>query len=349
VTLDTGRSLQEYVAGEISRPLDRDRPLWELHAIDTGGPGGRRNGEAGASALLLRTHHAIGDGAALMHVIGRLTDPVDGGVPPAGEGARPGRATPLHERLRINPAMVSRLVAGLPSSAAVLGGALSGTKAVRWSATAALDDLRRAGAPHGATVNDVGLAAAGGALARHLPGEALDDVQACVPVSVRPAGGMPGELGNQFGLAFVSLPVTGGGPSGRGSGKDDAGDRIARAHKATDLVKASNEAQFVFDVMTFVGRTPEAYARGWVDAFARRASLVLTNIRGPAAPVAIAGVPVEGMVLLVPATGPIGLGVSLCSYAGTVRFGIVADDAVVADPGRLDGDVVAALAEVTAA
>ena len=52
------------------RPLRKDRPLRELHLLDGYGDGG---------ALLLRTHHAIADGAALMQVLLALADPLDAG------------------------------------------------------------------------------------------------------------------------------------------------------------------------------------------------------------------------------------------------------------------------------
>src|ERR1035441_3471713 len=61
-------ALQQTVDELASRPLRRDRPLWEMHLLDGYGEG---------SALLLRTHHAIADGVALVQVLLALTDPVD--------------------------------------------------------------------------------------------------------------------------------------------------------------------------------------------------------------------------------------------------------------------------------
>ena len=67
------RALQRAASDLAGRPLRKDRPLWELHLLDGYGDGG---------ALLLRTHHAIADGAALMQVLLSLADPLDAGEHP---------------------------------------------------------------------------------------------------------------------------------------------------------------------------------------------------------------------------------------------------------------------------
>jgi NRPS condensation-like uncharacterized protein len=72
--------LQQAASDLAGRPLRKDRPLWELHLLDGYGDGG---------ALLLRTHHAIADGAALMQVLLSLADPLDTGEHPGcAAGAR---------------------------------------------------------------------------------------------------------------------------------------------------------------------------------------------------------------------------------------------------------------------
>ncbi|MEY2952306.1 MAG: hypothetical protein RLZZ401_393, partial [Pseudomonadota bacterium] len=62
--------------GELSmRPLDRKHPLWQFHLIENYvGP----DGLAG-SAMIVRIHHCIADGIALISVMNSL---VDGGAPP---------------------------------------------------------------------------------------------------------------------------------------------------------------------------------------------------------------------------------------------------------------------------
>jgi hypothetical protein len=115
----------------------------------------------------------------------------------------------------------------------------------------------------------------------------------------------------------------------------DAGDlpeRIARVKANMDQIKSTHEARTVFDTLTVLGTTPTRGAQAWVDAFARRGSAVITNINGPREPLRIGSSEIAAMILLVPSTGPVGLGVSICSYAGSIRFGVITDTAVIADP-----------------
>lgn len=58
-------ALHAYVDAHIVKPLDPTKPLWQLHLID---------GYQGGGAMLLRAHHALGDGTALMHAVVALGD-----------------------------------------------------------------------------------------------------------------------------------------------------------------------------------------------------------------------------------------------------------------------------------
>jgi diacylglycerol O-acyltransferase len=51
--------------------------------------------------------------------------------------------------------------------------------------------------------------------------------------------------------------------------------------------------------------------------------------------VALAGVPLRGFTAWVPSTGPIGIGLSICSYAGDLPVGIAVDEVLVPDSDRL--------------
>jgi diacylglycerol O-acyltransferase len=337
-------ALQAYVAAEAARPLVADRPLWELHAIEGFGRG---------SGLLLRTHHAVADGTMVMAIIGCLADAIPGdservaAAPGPGDvtgtvGARPPLADEWGAALRrwgsapgADAELLAKLAAGVPDRAVVFNEALSGVKHVRWSFPVPLDALRAAGRPAGATVNDVALAVAAGALGRYLGSAPPVPLLASVPVNLRPPDeAVPASTANRFGLVFVPLPVDEG----------DAGERVRRAKAAMDAAKATAEAQQVYDALVVLGRTPAGAARRWVDSFARRASLVLTNVRGPAERVYLGGAAVEGLVLIVPATGPTGVGISLCTQAGEARLGLVVDDAVVPDPDTLQDALDAELA-----
>lgn len=69
-------ALQDRVADLATQRLDPKRPLWQIHLIeDYNGPDGVKG-----SAMIVRIHHCIADGIALISVTMSL---VDGGAPPA--------------------------------------------------------------------------------------------------------------------------------------------------------------------------------------------------------------------------------------------------------------------------
>lgn len=61
---DPQAGLRHFVSQQMSVPLDRDHPLWHAHVIN--GPD--------FGALMMRIHHSIGDGAALVEILMDFTD-----------------------------------------------------------------------------------------------------------------------------------------------------------------------------------------------------------------------------------------------------------------------------------
>ncbi len=57
--------LEQFVADLASTPLNPNRPLWEMHLVDTSLEG---------QALVMRIHHSIADGIAMVGVILSMTD-----------------------------------------------------------------------------------------------------------------------------------------------------------------------------------------------------------------------------------------------------------------------------------
>ncbi|MGY2066769.1 wax ester/triacylglycerol synthase family O-acyltransferase [Blastococcus sp. SYSU DS0619] len=343
--------LHAHVSGRADRPLDPGRPLWEADLIDGYGDG---------CAVLLRTHHAIADGTALVQALLTLADPPDGrpshagqrtlaagsafGLPsrgllrpPGGDGGRPGLMD--HARAAVDrTAMLQRLGFAAADEPSVLRGPLSGRKLMTWSPPVPLEQVKRAGQAVGATVNDVALAAVAGALRRHLlaHGQPVERLTAVVPVNLRPPDQpLDPRRGNQFGLAFVRLPV----------GEPDPRARLRAVQTAMARVKATGEGLVVSGALAVMGQTPVQLEQRWLDLFAGRATAVVTNIAGPREPVALAGVPLRGFTAWVPSTGPIGVGLSICSYAGNLLVGVAVDEALVPDSDQL---LAALTAEVAA-
>jgi diacylglycerol O-acyltransferase / wax synthase len=69
-----------------------------------------------------------------------------------------------------------------------------------------------------------------------------------------------------------------------------------------------------------------------LDLFAKKATAVMTNVPGPAKPLAFCGSTIRQTMFWVPASGDIGVGVSILSYAGGVQFGLITDEGLCPDP-----------------
>jgi diacylglycerol O-acyltransferase len=352
--------LHAYVSRQAAMPLDPARPLWEAHVLH----GYRCHGRDG-SAVLLRTHHAIADGTALVQALLTLADPHESGrhvgqrplVPPAGGRAglvqrlgeagaaqlewasrmagrltavwsSPRQAVAAAAAWRGDAAALARVGAAASDDPSPLRVPLSGVKSVTWSSPVPLTAVKQAARAADATVNDLALGVIAGALRRLLVrrGSPVGRLTAIVPVNLRPAGEpLDPRLGNHFGLVFVRLPVD----------EPDAVRRIAAVKAEMDRIKASRESVVVYGALEVMGMTPAAIQQAWQDLFTGRATAVVTNIMGPPGPLRLTGVPLRGFAAWVPATGPIGIGLSICSYAGDIVLGVATDTAVMPDAREL--------------
>lgn len=346
-------ALHAYVSEQASVPLDPDRPLWQAHLLDGYGSG---------CAVLLRTHHALADGTALVQALLTLVDTLDDADAPPGlrtfsdedgqrswlgsarrrsgrlAGAllgawgsaltRPDRALAAARGWPATTAMLTRLGFTAQDEPTRLRAPLSGSKHLTWTGSVPLADVKSAGRALGATVNDLALTAIAGALRHYLAehDQHVSRLTAVVPVNLRPVDEpFDPDRGNQFGLAFVRLPV----------GEPDRRARLSAVREAMREVKRSGEATVVYGALAVMGQAPASVEQAWLDLFAGRASAVVTNIAGPRAPVSLAGVPLSGFTAWVPSTGLIGVGLSICSYAGQLTLGVAVDTALVPDSEAL--------------
>jgi len=348
-------ALHRYVSQQMSRPLDRDRPLWEAHLID---------GYDGGSALFHRIHHSIADGIALIRLLLSMTDdqpeealfhPADRETP-ARSRSLTGRARGLvsdavrvsgqlaHEGMEVltNPSRAVQLAelasAGTtalgkdlllsPDYRTVLKGQMGPNKHAMWSEPFDLAAVKAIGRAHGATVNDVMCAAVTGALRSYLEhrDSLTEEIRALVPFNLRPLDQpLPRHLGNKFGIVFLPLPV----------GIVDRRERLAEIKRQMDAIKSSAEGVVAYGILSVIGMTPVQIEKVVIDLFASKGSLVLTNVPGPTQPVYLAGSKVAGIMGWVPASGGVALGISIFSYDGEVTVGVSADARLVPDPERL--------------
>jgi len=351
--------LQETISDLVSTPLDFSKPLWQFHLLENFN---------GGSVLVTRLHHAIADGIALMHVLLSLADE-DADAPwPSPDDAKPRRRSRgrlftmlrsaasmagktvrvtgklVHEGMTAweNPEHAKKLLAQGGNVAASLGrlllrppdpktafkGKLGVAKRATWSKAIPLVDVKAIGKVTGGTVNDVLLTAMTGALRRYLigRGEAVDNLnfRAAVPVNLRPIS-KAYQLGNQFGLVFLSLPV----------GIADQLERLFELKRRMDALKNSAEPIVVFGALGAVGKTPDEIQEIVVNLLATKSTAVMTNVPGPRQQLYLAGSPIQDLMFWVPQSGRLGLGVSIISYNGKVRLGVITDAGLVPDPDAI--------------
>jgi WS/DGAT/MGAT family acyltransferase len=336
--------LASYLAREMSRRLDRARPLWELHVIE--GVDGER------VAVVPKMHHALVDGVAAVDVGTVLLDPSEEplDIPPPDAPWAPephSRALqvtrlltdPLARTQRLMGDAAARALEADPRrtardlrSATELMIELTRTRPQapmsalnrpispnRRYATARceLSALKQAGRAGGGTVNDALLAAVAGMLRRCLELPSARPPVALVPVSVREEG-EDGELGNRISTVFVDLPA----------GVEDPIERVRTVSDTMRELKQSSAVQAGAVLVGATGRTPPVVssllvrAMGGVRAF----NLVVSNVPGPQQPFYLAGARLRETYPAVPLNpANQGLTVGILSYDGCVHFGLLAD------------------------
>jgi hypothetical protein len=142
-----------------------------------------------------------------------------------------------------------------------------------------------------------------------------------VPISLRPSG-TETDLGNRIGIVLLPMPVDVAGPL----------DRFRELKRRMDEHKSTLEAPVVYAAMNTFGRAPSGIVSPLVDHLCSRATVVVTNVKGPQEPLHLAGVPLEEFIFWIPRFGGIGLGIGILSYNGRVRVGVISDRDVVPDP-----------------
>jgi len=355
--------LETLVSQLASTPLDSSRPLWQFHVVENyiDGP-----------ALIIRIHHCIADGIALVQVFLSLTDPTPESRPSARkpevwkqrrakeamvfqrllDPAREGLdfATHLGQKLikegsRIlqNPAVAgnyaaeaSEIVRELANSLTLeddpvtcLKGRLGTRKKVAWMEPLPLEEVKAVSKAFGCTVNDVLIAAVTGALRQYMISvgespEDLQDIRVTVPVNLRPLEHAL-DLGNHFGLVFLSLPLS----------SDSPLERLYAVNERMNELKSSKQATVTLGFLAALGMGPAAVQKPVLNMISEKATAVLTNVPGPQQPLYLVGSKMKEIMFWVPQNGNIGIGISILSYNSKVFFGMISDHRLVPEPSKI--------------
>ncbi|HEX6888492.1 MAG TPA: wax ester/triacylglycerol synthase family O-acyltransferase [Candidatus Nanopelagicales bacterium] len=365
----TDEQLNELVGRIMSRPLDRDRPLWELYLVE--------GLEHGRFAVLSKTHHAMVDGIAAVDIGQVILDdtpeprevPVDTWRPLREPSSTELVAAAVSEIARSPKAVVDTVRTGIvdvQETATHLGRNLVGLVAAartmsrparsgplnasigagrRYARTQTrLEDLKRIKKAHGGTINDVVLTVLAGALRTWMMtrGESVTtrtSVRAMVPVSVRT---QDDTSGNQIAAFLCDLPV----------GEPDPVIRLERVRFEMDMLKESGQmlgATALVGVASFTPPTVHSLGARVVSAMSRRVyNVVITNVPGPQFPLYAAGARMLAAHPVVPLARGQAVSIGLTSYDGGVYFGLNADREAMPDVEVLAQCIDDAVAEMLA-
>jgi diacylglycerol O-acyltransferase len=357
---DAGKAeLEELVSELASTPLDKTKPLWQFHLVENfvDGP-----------VVITRIHHCYADGIALVQVLLSLTEnsaeasnrmvvqedwkhrraaesnifrrlvaPARGGVDAVQHIGHKIIDEALH--LAREPHVAGDYATGAGEIMSELAtalllhddppsrfkGRIGVRKKVAWAEPLVLEEVKAVGKALGCTVNDVLIAVMTGALHRYLVNCGDDPskltMRATVPVNLRPLEHAR-DLGNHFGLVFLDLPIAESNP-------------LARLYQVSEFMqqlKNSKQAVMSLGLLAALGMGPTALQKPALELFSRKATTVLTNVPGPQETLYLAGSPVKEMMVWVPQSGSIGMGISIISYEGKVFCGLMTDHKLVPDP-----------------
>jgi WS/DGAT/MGAT family acyltransferase len=222
-------------------------------------------------------------------------------------------------------ATAGRVVLRKPDPLTVFKGPLGIEKRAAWSEPIDLKEVKYIGKEFHSTVNDVLLTAVAGALGQYIDsrGDIANDlsIRGFIPVNLRPIE-LDEDLGNKFGLVFLSLPV----------GIDDPIERLHKVRQNMDELKSSYEPIATFGLINLLGALPTRVEEIAANILDTKGTTVMTNVPGVQTQLYFAGAPLNTLMAWVPQAGRIGLGVSILSYNGKVWLGVATDKGLVPDP-----------------
>ncbi len=344
-----GRRELDQAVGEIATtPLDRSRPLWEMYFID-----GLADGRI---AVLGKIHHALADGIASANLMARGMDlapdqKTDGDSYRSDPAPTTGQL--LRSAFRDHLRYLGRVPATLKYTAEGVGRVRRSTRKLNpeltrpftppptfinhritserrfATATLALADVKETGKRLGATINDLVLATAAGALRTLLlryDGHADHPLLISVPVSFDFS---PDRIsGNRFTGVLVALPTH----------VEDPLERVSQTHEAAAKAKESNNLVGPELVSRWSNYMPPAGAESlfrWLadrDGQNKVLNLTVSNVPGPREQGRVGGALVTEIYSVGPLTAGSGLNITVWSYVDQLNISVLADGATVDDP-----------------
>jgi diacylglycerol O-acyltransferase len=351
-SLPSWEDVMELARRDAMTPFDRAHPLWKATVVE-GLPEGR-------AAVVMKLHHALTDGVGGMELALLLFDDrrrvaIDDPVPDPGDGEHPSTAglvgdalvddaqRALHTASRLLGGVVPTAVRALrsPRRAArdAVGLVTSVARTVRpvfrpgspvltdrhlgrelAALEVPIDDLRRAGAAAGGTLNDAFMAGVAGGLRRYHAhhGAPTGNLWVTLPINLRTAEDPLG--GNRITLQRLVLPA----------GETDPIAQMRAVHEACARARNEPAVPYTDAIAGSLNLLPAAI----VGSMLKHVDVVASNVPGFSTRSYLAGAEVLSYHAFGPTIGA-ALNVTLLSYRDTCFLGMTIDTAAARDPAVL--------------
>lgn len=315
-SLQSEAELQAYIGQEAAKPLPDARSRWQMQIIESYGQ---------KSAILIRIHHVLADGIALVPVMFSLIDEARAEDRPSNVAKAKGHffARFVLAPLLAIPILLRRLF-WIPDKSALHGPKLTGIKHVSWTPDLDLAEVKAVKNHFKSTINDVLMSCISGGMRRYLQSKKEPvpaKIRTSMPFNIRSLD-EPIKMENKFAIALVELPLVEG-----------VRNQLAAIKRKMDAVKRSVQPLVLFRTVDVVLWLFPPKISGFIlNLFGNKCSTVTTNVPGPQGILHIAGRKVHSFIFWVPTRATIGIGISILSISGKVRIGIIADEAVLPQP-----------------
>jgi diacylglycerol O-acyltransferase len=347
-----------HLARHFSRPMDMNRPLWDMYVIE--GLDRIKGIPKGSYAIATRVHHAAIDGASAMHFFNALSDIDPEGTPaielpewPEVSGQTPSAVSVLNRALasniqspvkmagtllRFSPAIFNTITKSLFSE----GGKSRKVPLTRFNQSVSphkmfdatvfsLADMKQIkDSVEGATINDVVLAVCCGALRSYLEHheELPDDpLVAIAPVNARRGGGGAEKAGNKISAMSVELPTNIADPIERLL-------TITDTTRQTKAAKSGISARLMTDLTQHVPAVTMAGVARLVTGgrfTSKLCNLFISNVPGPQQALYMNGARMLHTFGLAPLADGMGLFIATPSYNGEMTFNIISAREIMPD------------------
>jgi diacylglycerol O-acyltransferase / wax synthase len=100
-------------------------------------------------------------------------------------------------------------------------------------------------------------------------------------------------------------------------------------------MKGSYQPLLAFGILAMTGLFIKPVQDLVLGLFAKKTTAVMTNVPGPAVPLKFCGSTLRQNMFWVPASGDVGMGLSILSYGGGVQFGLITDRKLCPEPQQI--------------